>query len=140
MEIVNFNHKIFKTSPPPIANLPVIEQPEIDNNSSSPIPYTEIMLCEYYHLVNALTKLDEIQLQSLQDEVNKVITRLTTWLDKTGPINTIELFSSMRHLKQKANAFTKVVAQKSSIPNKNINFTKPVSYITSVDNRITGKQ
>lgn len=136
MDTVHLNHRIFKTAASAVANLASAHQVEPDTSTSSsyPIPYTEIMLCEYYHLVNSLKKLDDSQLQGIQAEVNKVLSKLTKWLDKTGSINAIELFSAMRHLKQKANGLTKQITQKSSIINNKTNkFMNDVSYIISLD-------
>ncbi len=103
MEFVS-HHKVFKT--PPIPDLSIINENQYEPPTAT-VPYAEIMLCEYYHLVNSLTKLSESQLQSIQIEVDKTISKLTKWLDKMNSINPIELFSAMRHLKHKANTLTK---------------------------------
>jgi ElaB/YqjD/DUF883 family membrane-anchored ribosome-binding protein len=115
MESIQLNHKIFKTAASDAVNLAAINQTDSSTNAPYTIPYTEIMLCEYCHLVNSLAKLDNAQLQGIQGEVDKVLSKLNEWLDKTGSTNAVELFSALRHLKQKANTLTKQISQKSSI-------------------------
>jgi|GEM_PF-3962778 len=110
------HHRIFKTSTSAIAD---IAEPTIASNTNpaNSVPYTEIMLGEYCHLVNSLATLNNSQLQVIQADVNKVLNKLTKWLDKAGSVNAIELLSSIRHLKQKAGGLATQITQKPSIIN-----------------------
>ena len=99
MDIAQINQSLFK-APLPVDKLSI--EKDVLPPKSSNIPYAEVMLCEYYSLVKNLSKLDEIQFHSLQAEVTSVLDKLTVWLDSSSAINPIDLFATLRHLKQKA--------------------------------------
>ncbi len=102
MEMVP-NHRLFKATST-LPSLSAISCLEAANSLTSPFPisYIEIMLCEYSNLVNSLTKLNASQFQSIQMDIDEILTQLTDWLDDASSTNKVELFSAMRVLKQKA--------------------------------------
>lgn len=126
MDITQINHSLFKANASSPVNFSIehLAEPAAWNQQA---PYTDVMLREYYHLVSALTKLDAAQLQKICNEVDRVIDDLALWLDTPKSINTIELFSAMRHLKQRANMLSRQLSHSFSAGK----LLKPMRYLAA---------
>jgi hypothetical protein len=63
--------------------------------------YTDILLREYQSLIELLTHLDTTTFQHINIEVNDIIEKLTAWFHQTPENNTLEIYWTLRNLKQK---------------------------------------